>query len=74
MVLTETFDTLTQAALDYANYGDVPRIILPRNLDNMPDEEVRGLAEAYVEEILRSLLATEYSPIAWDPMSELGVE
>lgn len=73
-MLTETFDTLTKAALDFADYGDVPRVLLPRGLDNMPDDEVRGLAAAYADEILRSLLATEYSPVAWDPFADLGIE
>lgn len=74
LVLTEAFDTLTKAALDFADYGDVPRVVLPRGLDNMADEEVRGLADAYADEIVRALLPVEYSPVAWDPFADLGVE
>jgi hypothetical protein len=70
-VLTETFDTLTKAALDFADYGDVPRILLPRGLDIMADDEIRGIAEAYADEIVRALLATEYSPVTWDPFADL---
>lgn len=70
-MLTETFDTLTQAALDFADYGDVPRVLLPRGLDIMADDEIRGIAEAYADEIIRGLLATEYSPVAWDPFADL---
>jgi hypothetical protein len=73
LVATEAFDTLTQAALEFANYGDVPRVLLPRDLDNTSDEEVVGLAEAYADEIIRSLLRGEQSPVpAWNPYDDLG--
>ena len=58
LVYTEAFETLTEAALTFSKYGDVPRVGLPKTLDNMPDDEVRVIAAASVDEIMQGLLAT----------------
>ncbi len=58
LVYTEAFETLTEFALNFSKYGDVPRVGMPKTLDNMPDEEVRVIAAATVDEIVRGLLAT----------------
>jgi hypothetical protein len=58
LVYTEAFETLTEAALTFSKYGDVPRVGLPKTLDNMPDQEVQAIAAASADEIVRGLLAT----------------
>ena len=58
LVYTEAFETLTEAALTFSKYGDVPRVGRPKTLDNMPDHEVQAIAAASADEIVRGLLAT----------------
>lgn len=74
-MLTEPFDTLTKTALEFSDYGDVPRVILPRTLDNMTDDEIRGVADAYAEEILHCLVKEDVHPtVVQNPIGVLELE
>ena len=53
-IVTEAFTSLAKSAAKSYGYPDLPMVVVPHPFETLPREEVRRIADAKFEEIVRA--------------------